>query len=576
MKKILKSLLCCLLCVVMVGIPAMAESGPMNITWEGDYSNPSAPKLIISFTSPALYTQQVTAVMYPANVETPTIADYCRMAEVTAAPGKKTTVTFGIGNDLSLNSGVYSFKLQGNGHLAEQCKDTVTFTIYTPSQASSLLTRINAETTALGMAGIIGEAKDKLQLEVTGDPVLLEKLANTVIAIRKADHGNAFASLQKFKETFVMSDIIVYLKETTATAAGLQEKVENNATLLGIDITDADYIATDDGIYNKVIANKNTYGGTGINSCAQLVKAVNELKAIEMVNATEGQKLSAAISKYYTVFGIPVDSYNKYISYSDSEQQKVIRQIYSKNFSDIVSVKNAFINGVKSVVNSDSEGGSSGPVTQGPGASNGAIGIGGATGGSVAPAPTTTVQGTFKDLGASHWAYKFVNDLQKSSIIAGYADGTFKPSNNVTREEFVKMIVSATGLYDKDADCDFKDISKDYWAYKFIASAKKSELVSGTSQESFGAGSRITREDVCVIVSRVIDKFKQSDSTSAQNIKTEFNDDENISEYAKASVQTLVVNKVINGFEGGNFEPKSPLTRAQAAKVISLLRDLIG
>lgn len=48
----------------------------------------------------------------------------------------------------------------------------------------------------------------------------------------------------------------------------------------------------------------------------------------------------------------------------------------------------------------------------------------------------------FSDLSESHWAHKYVSALSDKGTISGYKDGTFRPSNSITRAEFLKLIVS--------------------------------------------------------------------------------------------------------------------------------------
>ena len=47
-----------------------------------------------------------------------------------------------------------------------------------------------------------------------------------------------------------------------------------------------------------------------------------------------------------------------------------------------------------------------------------------------------------------------------------------------------------------------------------------------------------------------------------------FNDDSEISDYAKDSIYLLKGLEIVNGSDGGNFEPASDITRAEAAKMI--------
>ena len=46
----------------------------------------------------------------------------------------------------------------------------------------------------------------------------------------------------------------------------------------------------------------------------------------------------------------------------------------------------------------------------------------------------------FPDVAENHWAYQYVEDLQKQGIIEGYPDGLFKGDRSMTRYEFAAML----------------------------------------------------------------------------------------------------------------------------------------
>lgn len=55
----------------------------------------------------------------------------------------------------------------------------------------------------------------------------------------------------------------------------------------------------------------------------------------------------------------------------------------------------------------------------------------------------------FTDVAADHWATGYINLAYQSGIINGYGDGTFGPSDPVTHEQAIKMIVAALGYTPK-------------------------------------------------------------------------------------------------------------------------------
>ncbi|WP_276524790.1 S-layer homology domain-containing protein, partial [Lysinibacillus fusiformis] len=47
---------------------------------------------------------------------------------------------------------------------------------------------------------------------------------------------------------------------------------------------------------------------------------------------------------------------------------------------------------------------------------------------------------TFKDVPKSHWEYESIKQVAEKGLVAGYSDGTYKPSAQVTRAEFATFL----------------------------------------------------------------------------------------------------------------------------------------
>jgi hypothetical protein len=48
---------------------------------------------------------------------------------------------------------------------------------------------------------------------------------------------------------------------------------------------------------------------------------------------------------------------------------------------------------------------------------------------------------TFKDVPKNHWAQDYISTIASYRVANGYEDGTFKPSNSVTRAQFAKFLI---------------------------------------------------------------------------------------------------------------------------------------
>ncbi|MBQ2897621.1 MAG: S-layer homology domain-containing protein [Clostridia bacterium] len=175
-----------------------------------------------------------------------------------------------------------------------------------------------------------------------------------------------------------------------------------------------------------------------------------------------------------------------------------------------------------------------------------------------------TTSTTFVDLGSVAWASEAINALAAKGVVAGTSYGYFEPNGLVTREQFAKMLVLATGKYNSSAINEFTDIPAGDWSATYVASAKAAGFVNGVGEGKFGFGRSITREDMAVMIYNVM----KSNGAVFEEAKTDFNDYAQISDYAKEAVSALAAKGIINGMGDNTFAPKSTATRAQAALLV--------
>ena len=79
----------------------------------------------------------------------------------------------------------------------------------------------------------------------------------------------------------------------------------------------------------------------------------------------------------------------------------------------------------------------------------------------------------FPDVDASHWAYKYIDELSNNGVINGYDDGSFNPQGTITRAEFIKLIVSTSPDVLKLTESIIEDesIETKNWYDKYYAAA---------------------------------------------------------------------------------------------------------
>ncbi len=186
---------------------------------------------------------------------------------------------------------------------------------------------------------------------------------------------------------------------------------------------------------------------------------------------------------------------------------------------------------------------------------------------SAAPSSAPAEKSGFADVSPEHWAYDHITYLSRRGIMSGYPDGRFSPDGNITRAELTAVLCRAfgNGGTAEYTNGTFSDVNKDDWHSGYIAWAAAAGFVNGYPDGSFMPDSDVTREDICVILSRICGALEKDGGT----FQTEYFADQNeISDYATDAVQKMRSMGIVGGKENNMFEPKAPATRAEAAKMI--------
>ena len=115
-----------------------------------------------------------------------------------------------------------------------------------------------------------------------------------------------------------------------------------------------------------------------------------------------------------------------------------------------------------------------------------------------------TVNNSFSDVSGDLWYNEAVSSMANGDYIVGYPDGTFGGDNVITRAEFVTMLVRFVGV--KNENCSFSDVARDHWAYGYIATATKQDWIAGYPNGTFKPEQAITRAEAITILNRVLDR----------------------------------------------------------------------
>ena len=172
----------------------------------------------------------------------------------------------------------------------------------------------------------------------------------------------------------------------------------------------------------------------------------------------------------------------------------------------------------------------------------------------------------FPDVIRGDWYYNAVNFNVKKGYVTGYQNGTFGPSNNIQRQDFVLILARIAGA-DLSAyegqNGGFSDVQTGSYYASAVAWAKDTGVANGFSADNFGVGTFISREQICIMLCRYLNG---SASGNADTILNAYPDGGNTSPWAKAGVAWAVENGIIGNSDYLN--PNGNAGRAEVAQII--------
>jgi hypothetical protein len=171
---------------------------------------------------------------------------------------------------------------------------------------------------------------------------------------------------------------------------------------------------------------------------------------------------------------------------------------------------------------------------------------------------------SFSDVPEDYWAYKPIQYLSTLGYLDGNADGTFKPTREITRAELAVLLVKAKGFsVTQGGASQFGDVSAQSPDVAYINMAVDRKYINGFPDGTFQPDRRVTRAETAVTLARF--------SGLALKAKLEQKPFEDISVKHWAA-PAIAADKAAGLFEyiaGKRFGPSLYLTRAEAAEIIS-------
>ncbi len=179
---------------------------------------------------------------------------------------------------------------------------------------------------------------------------------------------------------------------------------------------------------------------------------------------------------------------------------------------------------------------------------------------------------TFSDVTENHsWAAEAITYLSSEEILAGVGDGSFAPDEQVTKEQFAKMLCLALSVELTEAEeaiATYTDVPSERWSFAYIEAMKDVFPLDDTSPiNQFNPEQPFLRQDVAATIINGMGLAKESNLFNKNVLDSLFFDSSEVRQSLRLPVAIAVERGILRGNDS-EIRPNAPVTRAEAAVFI--------
>lgn len=183
-----------------------------------------------------------------------------------------------------------------------------------------------------------------------------------------------------------------------------------------------------------------------------------------------------------------------------------------------------------------------------------------------------------------NWARDAIQAMSQAGYLSGYSDNTFKPSAQITREQAAAIYGKVlqhnlneqelAEIVTKESSTSYSDVEADRWSSSAIKLVSAAGVMEGTSKTAFTPSKTMDREQFVASAASLAKKLNLSTPVKAE--KVTFKDEASISSAYLADIQYMAQRGIVASGATENFNPKQPVTRAQAATILNRMLNGAG
>lgn len=175
----------------------------------------------------------------------------------------------------------------------------------------------------------------------------------------------------------------------------------------------------------------------------------------------------------------------------------------------------------------------------------------------------------------SGWSLGAIETLASKLILSGVNETTFEPKRAITRAEFAAIISRALGIVETSDNLNYTDVAAGAWYSNAVAAVSELGFMNGYPDGTYRPAQQITREEAMVIVARVLyhlDSKKELSVSEIDSILGGYSDQGQIGSWSRSDIAFTVREGIIMG-DNGKLAVKDQITREQVAAIIVRLLE---
>ena len=198
-------------------------------------------------------------------------------------------------------------------------------------------------------------------------------------------------------------------------------------------------------------------------------------------------------------------------------------------------------------------------------------------------AKETLPAGVYTDT-KDNWARDAIQAMSKAGYLSGYSDNTFKPSAQITREQAAAIYGKVlqhnlneqelADIVTKESATSYSDVEADRWSNSAIKLVSAAGVMQGTSKTAFTPSKTMNREEFVASAASLAKKLNITTPVKTEKIR--FKDEDSISLDYVADINYMAERGIVASGTTENFNPKQPVTRAQAATILNRMLNGAG